>query len=128
MKTVEIKCDGCGIDLTDAGAMPIYRLVLSAEAVANSGNVLYSVAVQPDIKRHHHFCGLTCLDLWRDRALFRSKMWREWNEKWKAEHGTKDENGRIWFYPSPPEDVRLARDTEFEAAALAAFPMEKPKR
>jgi hypothetical protein len=124
-KIVEIKCDACGGDLTDAGAMPTYRLALSPEAVANSGNIRYSVAVCPPIDHTHHFCNLCCLDLWRDRARHRDKLWREWNEKWKTEHGTPDAEGQITFYPTPPDDIRKARDAEFEAATLAAFPTPK---
>jgi len=65
MKKTEIICDACGRDLTDAGAMPTYRLALFPEAVPNSGGVICSVAVAPAISRPHHFCDLTCLDAWR---------------------------------------------------------------
>lgn len=123
MKTVEIKCDACGGDLTDAGSMPTFRLSLQAEAVANSGNFMYAIAVHPELRRTYHFCRLNCLDLWRDRERLRAKLSREWWEKWRNEHGTKDESGRVRSYPTPPDDVFQAAKAEFESAALAAFPM-----
>lgn len=46
MKTVEIKCDACGEDLADAGAMPTYRLELSPQAVPNSGSIIYSMLIR----------------------------------------------------------------------------------
>lgn len=128
MKTVEIKCDGCGGDLTDAGAMPTYRLELAPQAVANSGNIIYSVAVQPDINRSYHFCGLACLDHWRGRERHRDGLWRAWSDKWRDDHGTKDTEGNVRSWPSAPEEVREARKVEFDAAALEAFPMKRPGR
>lgn len=68
MKTIEIKCDACEADLTDAGSMPTYRLQLGAEAVPNSGSIICSVAVRPDLERQYHFCGIPCLGKWMSNA------------------------------------------------------------
>lgn len=128
MRTVEIKCDGCDGDLTDAGPMPTFRLELTPQAVSNSGSVLYSVAVQADIDRSYHFCGLSCLDHWRNRELHRGALWREWSDRWANEHGTKDEAGRVRSYPPAPEKVRESRRAEIDTATIEAFLMKRPDR
>lgn len=128
MKIVQIKCDACDRDLTDAGAMPTYRLELAPAAVRNSGGIMYGVAVYPPIDRAYHFCGLSCLDLWRDRERHKDGLWRARNEEWKQAHGHKDQNGRINSWRSMPDDVRAAAAAEIDAAALVAFPIAAPQR
>ena len=44
-RTVETKCDACGQQLSDAGAMPTYALALNPFSVPNSGSGIYAVAV-----------------------------------------------------------------------------------
>jgi hypothetical protein len=39
-------------------------------------------------------------------------------------NGTKDETGRIRSYPAPPREMVEACEAEFEATALAAFPLK----
>lgn len=126
MKTVQIKCDACDSDLFDSGPQPKHRLVLVPQPVGSSSNFRYSVLSYPSIKRSHHFCDLACLDHWRDRERHRDMLWRQWHEKWIEEHGER--HGRLSSYMAAPEEVRSRAAEEFAAAALAAFPMEKPKR
>lgn len=133
MKTVEIKCDGCGADLTSTGNCVDYRLSLENENIPTRGGFVTSMGAYPAIDRNCHFCDLRCLDLWTDRRRHRNQLWKDWNEKWKEEHGTKHENmlgnGKFtWSYPVPPDDVRKARDAEFDAAALEAYPIAAPPR
>lgn len=134
MKNVQVTCDGCGADLTTRTNIEDYRLVLTSESKPGYGSGAYTaMGIYPAVDRAHHFCDLACLDHWSGRRLHRSALWREWNERWRQEKGTKRPNmlgseGFTWSYPVPPDDVRAARDAEFDAAALAAFPMQKPKR
>lgn len=60
-KKTTITCDHCGKDLSDAGAMPSFRLHLTAERVANSGAFQYAVHVTPPLLGEAHFCGFPCL-------------------------------------------------------------------
>lgn len=60
-KTVTVVCDYCAKDLSDAGAMPTFRLCLNAERVPNSGNTMFAVHVTPPLLGEAHFCGFPCL-------------------------------------------------------------------
>ena len=129
MRDEKITCDGCGADLTTRSNSVDYRLVLGSESKPGYGAGVYTdMMIYPPIDRTHHFCGIGCLDHWRDREHYSSNLWRVWWDKWKAEHGTKDDMGRIRSYPSPSDDVTKPLGKGFEAAALAAFPMERPRR
>lgn len=64
MKTVTITCDRCGRDLTSTGAMPAFRLCLTAEHVPSMTKVGYLALIYPPIKEDKHFCGLHCLGKW----------------------------------------------------------------
>jgi hypothetical protein len=66
MKTTETKCDGCGSQLDDAGGMPTFGLTLSTFKLPSSGGISYDIAMSPELDRNYHFCGLNCLDSWRD--------------------------------------------------------------
>lgn len=59
-----VTCDHCGADLSDAGAMPTFRLSLASEAIPNSGGMLYAVHVDPILRRPAHFCHERCLTRW----------------------------------------------------------------
>lgn len=129
MKTEEVTCDGCGADLTTRTNSVDYRLVLASESKPGRGAGFYTDMMKyPPVKRTHHFCTLSCLDHWRDRERHCNDLWRAWMDKWKEEHGTKREDGRIQSYPGVPEETRKACVAEFEAAALEAFPMSRPPR
>ena len=122
MKTVEIKCDACGCDLTVRTNSMDYRLVLAAESKPGYGSGTYTdMMIWPPVDRAYHFCDLTCLDKWRDRERHKNKLRANWLDEWKKEHGTW-ENGRCRSYPSPPDEGRAEREAEYQAAALAAFP------
>lgn len=129
MQKIEINCDGCGHDLTYTGNCVDYRLVLGNESKPTypGARAVTAMGISPPVDRAHHFCGLDCLDHWRDRARHRNKLWQDWHEQWKSEHGHKSADGRVMSWPSPPEERRKELAAEFEAAALAAFPMRRPR-
>lgn len=122
MKTTEIKCDTCARDLTYTGNCEGWRLALLPEAQAHRGGFVTAMAVCPPVDRGYHFCGLGCLDKWRDRERHKYKLRSAFWDAWKEAHGTKDATGRITSYPSPPDEGRAERESEYEAAALAAYP------
>lgn len=127
-KTVTVTCDGCGRDLTTRTNCVDYRLVLAAEGKPGHGDGFYTAAmIYPPVDRAYYFCALKCLDHWRSREHHKADLWKTWHEKWKDEHGTRDEEGRIWSYPCTPEDLRVKLNAQFEAAALVAFPMTAPR-
>jgi hypothetical protein len=125
-KTVEVTCDGCGHDLTTRSNIVDYRLVLTYESKPGHGPGAYTdMALAPPVDREYYFCDLQCLDHWRDRKHHKSRLWKAWWDKWKEENGTKDADGRIRSYPTPPQTMTEAYEIEFKTAALAAFPMRK---
>lgn len=73
MKAVTITCDGCGKDITETGAMPAFRLHLSAEHVPSTTKVGYLVLVYPPIREDHYFCDLYCLRKWLDTFMITAK-------------------------------------------------------
>lgn len=124
MKTVEIKCDACGADLLYTGNCVGYRLVVQAENKSTHGGFVTSAMAYPAVDRPHHFCGLECLDKWRDRERMKTRLWAEVTENWKHERGTKHESfgTSMWSYPEMPKDIRDQHKAEIEIAALQAFP------
>ena len=64
MRNEKTTCDFCGNDLTEAGPMPAYRLVLSEEKLRNSSGYEFAVSVTPPLGRPHHFCHKGCLTRW----------------------------------------------------------------
>ena len=64
-RTVEIKCDGCGRDLTSTGNCEDYRLALIVERIPSRGGAVTAMAVYPPISQNAYFCGLSCLKDWR---------------------------------------------------------------
>jgi hypothetical protein len=95
MKTERVTCDGCGADL----------------AYAARHNMMW--ALQHRVTREfptyedNHFCDLACLDQWSGRTKFRAGLWKKWRD-----------DGCL---PADSTELRA----EFEAAALAAFPMRR---
>lgn len=125
MKTVQVICDGCGADLTTRSNSVDYRLVLTSEDKPGRGFGAYTdMMIYPPLERAHHFCGLTCLDHWRDHERFYAKLWQEFWDKWKSENGTVHYGGMI-SYPDIPKEERKSRQDEFRAAALAEFPLRR---
>jgi hypothetical protein len=123
-KIVKVTCDGCGRDLTTRTNCVDYRLVLASEDKPGHGAGVYTaMMIYPPVERSYYFCGLGCLDRWRDRERHESNLWREWLEGWKKEHGTW-EGDKCHSWTEAPEEVRKACGAEFHAAALAAFPMK----
>lgn len=61
MKTINLTCDNCDSDLTDAGRGTKYRLVLACEEIPSTSGVRTLSIVYPPLKHTHHFCGLDCL-------------------------------------------------------------------
>lgn len=131
--THNVKCDGCGADITYTGNSVDYRIVLANEGVPIRPGIyaVTDMGIYPSLDHSHHFCGLGCLDHWSDRRRYRDSLRQEHHEKWKQEHGTKHDNGlgmTMQSWPAEPEDVRVKLEAEFAVAALAAFPMESPYR
>lgn len=65
-KTVEIKCDGCGHDLTRSTNYVDYRLALVSELISNPCGVGTLMMKYPAIDAAAYFCGLQCLRKWID--------------------------------------------------------------
>ncbi len=131
-KSVKITCDGCGHDLTTTSNSIDYRLVLEFERKPGYGAGAYTdMNIESPIDRAYYFCGLECLDHWRAREHHRDSAWQAVHEKWVSEHGRLEKviGGTVCTsYPSMPETTREIYAAECKAAALAAFPMERPKR
>ena len=124
-KTVQITCDACGHDLTTTSNTVDYRLVLGVENKPGYGTGAYTdMMISPPIDRTFYFCGIQCLDHWRNRERHEDNLWKAWWDKWKEERGTKREDGFIYSYPSPPREMTAAAGAEFKVAALVAFPMK----
>jgi hypothetical protein len=129
-KIVKVTCDGCGHDLTTRSNSVDYRLVLCTESKPGYGAGAYTdMVIYPPVDRSYYFCGLGCLDHWRARENHQSGLWKAWSDDWKEKNYTsRRDDGRVLSYSSAPQELRDARKAEFEAAALAAFPLERPKR
>lgn len=122
MKTERITCDGCGDELTVETKASNTRLVLQAEHRAEDadlpGDPLIRWAFPLPLTEGRHFCDLDCLVHWCGRERHYLGAWREYLVRWDAEHPNSK------FYPTGPSfEERQRRHAEFEAAALAAFPM-----
>jgi hypothetical protein len=122
----EIKCDGCGRDITYTGNCEDWRLVLSNEAMGSRGGFVTAMAKYRPVSHTHHFCGMTCLDYWRDRERFRNELNTAWYDKWKTEKGTKLGPGS-WSIPCAPDEVTSARDLEIDAQVAERFPLKHAK-
>lgn len=129
MRIETVTCDGCGADITTRSNSVDYRLVLGSESKPGHGAGFYTaMMISPAIDRAFHFCDLGCLDHWSGRRRHRDQLSAEWWETWKREHGSTDQSGRCFSYPSPPNDVIEPARAQFEADALAAFPISHPPR
>jgi hypothetical protein len=95
MKTERVTCDGCGGDLTHAAR---HKMVWVLH---------HRITRELPNYDDNHFCDAACLDQWSGRETFRAGLWK----KWRSEECV-------------PADSAELRD-EFEAAALAAFPMRR---
>ncbi len=121
-KTVTVTCDGCALDITTTSKAAEYRLALGVESKAGHGAGYYTdLNILPPIDRTHYFCGLECMDQWTRRRWLRQKLWSEFMDEWKNEHGTKTSMG--FSYPEIPTELREKKQREFDTAALAVFPM-----
>jgi|CXWL01.1.fsa_nt_gi hypothetical protein len=127
MKLVNITCDGCGDGLTEAGNCVDYRLALNVENIPSRGGFVTAVGRYPPLMCDHHFCGTACLDQWSDRRRLKDKLWRKCMDEHRENHGFRSEDGQIISYPMIPDDERETNEKAFEATALDAFPMKKPK-
>lgn len=124
----QVTCDGCATDLTTRTNSVDYRLVLESESKPGYGAGCYTdMMIYPPIDRTHHFCGLCCLDLWRDRQRHMDKLHKAALATWTAEHGTRSAFGYL-SYPAPPPELIEAQRAEFLADALMAFPIARPRK
>lgn len=123
MKTVKVVCDGCGSDLTTRTNSVDYRLVLDSENKPGYGAGFYTdMGIYPAVDRPYHFCGLKCLDRWRDHERVYASERKRRSDQWADEKGTRHEGG-MRSYPAPPDDILKSWDAECRAAANAAFPL-----
>lgn len=86
--TTEVTCDQCGADLTATGNCEDWRLVLTYEGKQIRGGMVTAMAISPPVDRTYHFCGLKCLDAWRDAArdkAAKQEAWRKANRMQVAE-------------------------------------------
>lgn len=124
-QTVKVTCDGCGHDITTRSNSVDYRLVLAAESKPGYGSGVYTdMMIYPPVDRAYYFCGLQCLDHWRAREHHRQALSKAWWDRWRDEHGTKSADGRITSYPMAGAEVTQPLEAQWEAEALAAFPMK----
>lgn len=63
----EVKCDGCGADITTTGNCEDWRLGLHNEVLPLRGNTATLMGIPPPIPRSLHFCGVPCLAGWLAR-------------------------------------------------------------
>lgn len=125
VETNKIECDECSRNLTYTGNCEDYYIVLgNASKSSRNAGIVTLMAISPPLKRTHHFCGLTCLDQWRDRARYREKLWTEWSDRWRDEHGHKSKDGRVMSWPSAPDEIREAQKVKIDKAALFALPVQ----
>lgn len=102
MRTVEIKCDSCDKDLTHTGNCEGYYLVLGSASKSYRGSgAVTMVAVQPPTDREYHFCGMTCMDTWRDAARSKAAKQKAWRDA-----NSKDLGGGMRTYPPLPDELR----------------------
>jgi len=64
MKTERVICDNCGKDITETGAMPAYRLRLTAEQLEHNTKFVHAVLIYPPLPADLYFCNLQCLATW----------------------------------------------------------------
>lgn len=66
MKNTEVKCDGCGADITCTRNSIDYRLWLTNETkpICPDTNTVTALMIYPPLKRDFHFCGVGCLKTW----------------------------------------------------------------
>ena len=127
-KNLEMICDGCGIDVTYTGNNYVgYRLALKVEARPRNPErrVFTMMGVVPPLERDHYFCNLGCLAHWTDRRRYLDALWRDWRSEWRELQGRRDATGKIRSFPAPDSEITASKKTEFEAAALKAYPMRK---
>ena len=64
MRAVQITCDACGKDITSTEEKPRFRLLLLAERLPHTSNIISGILVRPPIDNDRYFCGLDCLRNW----------------------------------------------------------------
>jgi len=60
MKKITITCDNCGVDITEAGQMPTYRIHVSSEKLPNNMRSEFAVMVYPPTG-DEYYCSVGCL-------------------------------------------------------------------
>ena len=73
MRTTEIKCDTCQIELNECGPMPMFRLHLVCERVPQTGGITYAVPDDPPMRRGADFCSMACLSEWAEKHPYNLK-------------------------------------------------------
>lgn len=80
-ESYKVTCDHCRSDLTNTGNCVDYRLVLKSESLPPRSNSVTAMMIYPPVERPHHFCGLGCLDKWRDAQRAEDEKRRKWHEE-----------------------------------------------
>jgi len=126
VKLVKVTCDGCGNDLSTRTNVEDYRLVLHSESKPGYGSGFYTLmGISPPIDREHHFCGVGCLDHWRDHKRLFGRLMKDRWDAWIAAHKRESADGRISSYPSPPNEEREQWVKECQEAADKDFPLDR---
>ena len=89
MKKIEINCDMCEADLRYTGYMAEYYFTLSPTAKTNPGNSAFATALEPHIKRDHHFCGMQCLSDWTSKWADQMRAFKESRDTARQQHFEK---------------------------------------
>ena len=73
-KTVEIKCDQCGRDLSATENCVDYRLALLNQEIPSRGGAVTSMMRYPPLDQDAYFCGTRCLKAWVSAELEKVEM------------------------------------------------------
>ena len=73
-KTVEIKCDQCGRDLSATGNCIDYRLALLNQEIPTQGGANTLMMSYPALDQDSYFCGTRCLKAWISANLKKVEM------------------------------------------------------
>lgn len=120
-KTTTVECDGCGADLTYTGNCEDYRLALLNQNIPSRGGFVTMLGKYPSIKDgDKYFCGLKCLDQWRNRVKHEDILWRQFHESTVIER-----SGNMTSHRNVSSDEREAKGKEIKTAAMEKFPYEQ---
>lgn len=68
-KTVNVKCDGCELDLTTTGNSIDYRIALLNQRIPSRGGIVTDMMAYPVLPDDAYFCSQSCLRRWVDEHV-----------------------------------------------------------